>query len=94
MDFITELGIKALPSITIICYVIGMVMKAVGKDEINKWIPSVCGIAGGLMGVAALFIVPDYPATDYFMAFAIGAVSGLAATGFNQTVKQLTSPKT
>ena len=92
MDFITELGIKALPSITIICYLLGMGMKAVGKYD--KWIPTVCGAIGGILGVSALFIVPDFPATDYIMAFAIGAVSGLAATGINQTVKQLTAPKT
>jgi len=34
--------------------------------------------------------IPDFPATDYITAIAIGIVSGLAATGVNQIYKQLT----
>ena len=37
----------------------------------------------------ALHIVPDFPATDYLTAIAVGIVSGLAATGINQVFKQL-----
>ena len=37
----------------------------------------------------ALHIVPDFPATDYLTAVAVGIVSGLAATGVNQVFKQL-----
>jgi hypothetical protein len=56
----------------------------------NKWIPTVCGLVGGILGAAALTVVPDFPAGDYITAFAVGIVSGLAATGLNQSVKQLT----
>ena len=34
-------------------------------------------------------IMPDFPATDYITAVAVGIVSGLAATGVNQIGKQL-----
>ena len=33
--------------------------------------------------------MPEFPATDPITAAAVGAVSGLAATGINQAVKQL-----
>jgi hypothetical protein len=36
-----------------------------------------------------MFIMPDYPATDYMTAAAIGVVSGFAATGIHQIGKQL-----
>ena len=36
-----------------------------------------------------MYIMPDFPATDYITAAAIGIVSGLAATGANQAMKQL-----
>ena len=36
-----------------------------------------------------MIIMPEFPATDYITAVAVGIVSGLAATGANQIVKQL-----
>lgn len=55
----------------------------------NKWPPSICGAIGGLPGVAAMYInVPDFPATDPLTALAVGIVSGLAATGTDQIIKQ------
>ena len=36
-----------------------------------------------------MMIMPEFPATDYITAVAVGIVSGLAATGANQIVKQL-----
>jgi hypothetical protein len=83
MDF----GIASIPVITAICYLAGMVAKASSVD--NKWIPAICGIVGGVLGVAALNVVPNFPAQDYITAFAIGVVSGWASTGLNQVVKQL-----
>ena len=45
---------------------------------------------GGLLGVAAMYInVPDFPATDPLTALAVGIVSGLAATGADQVIKQI-----
>ncbi len=80
-------GIATIPSIIIICYLAAMAVKATRLD--NKYIPVICGILGGILGVLAMFLVPDYPASDYLTAIAVGIVSGLAATGVNQIFKQL-----
>lgn len=89
---ISSLGITGVASITVICLLIGQGVKASGLD--NKFIPIVCGICGAILGVAGMFIMPDFPATDYITAAAVGIVSGLAATGLNQVVKQLGDGKT
>jgi len=84
---ITSLGITGVAAITVICLLIGQGVKASGLD--NKWIPIVCGVSGLLLGIGGMFIMSDFPATDYITAAAVGIVSGLAATGINQAVKQL-----
>lgn len=82
MDF----GIASVASITVICYLIGMIAKSVNFD---KWIPSIVGVCGLLLGILAFKIgVPDFPASDILTAAAVGIVSGLAATGVNQMIKQ------
>ena len=43
---------------------------------------------GGVLGAVGMNIMPDFPAADYINAVAVGAVSGLAATGVNQVYKQ------
>lgn len=84
MDF----GIANVVAITIIVYIIGLGIKATKLD--NKWIPVICGVAGIVLGIVALYIgVPDFPATDPMTAAAIGGASGLAATGADQILKQL-----
>ena len=83
-----EFGIATVVAITVIVYIIGLAVKATAID--NKWIPVICGVCGIVLGVLALGIrVPDFPATDYLTAAAVGGVSGLAATGLNQMVKQM-----
>lgn len=84
MDF----GIAGVAAITVIAYLIGQAVKASALD--NKWIPIICGAAGGVLGALAMIIMPDFPAGDYITAVAVGIVSGLAATGVNQAVKQVT----
>ena len=83
MDF----GIAGVAAITVIAYLIGSAVKATSLD--NRWIPSICGTVGGILGILAMRIMPDFPATDYITAVAVGIVSGLAATGVNQIGKQL-----
>lgn len=82
MDF----GIAGVAAITVIAYLIGQGVKASGLA--NKWIPIICGAFGLLLGIAAMYIMPDFPANDPITAAAIGAVSGFAATGVNQIAKQ------
>lgn len=85
---ISSLGIASVAGITIICYLVGLIVKATNLD--NKFIPISCGIVGGILGILALHIMPDFPAQDYITAVAVGIVSGLAATGIDQVAKQLT----
>ena len=84
---ISSLGIAGVAVITVICFLVGQVVKATGLD--NKWIPIICGIVGAALGIAGMFIMPDFPAGDYLTAAAVGIVSGLAANGINQVYKQL-----
>ena len=81
------MGITGIAAITVICYLAAECIKATALN--NKWLPVVCGILGGALGVVAMFIMPDFPGGDYITAVAIGIVSGLAATGANQIGKQL-----
>lgn len=84
---LSSFGIASVAVITVICYLIGQVVKVSGVD--NKWIPIVVGVAGGILGVVGMHVMPDFPAQDYLTAIAVGIVSGLAATGVNQVAKQL-----
>lgn len=83
MDF----GFEIFPAITVICYLVGEWVKTTPLDAKN--IPVICGTVGLVLGVVAMLIVPDFPGTDYLAAAAIGALSGFAATGINQAVKQV-----
>lgn len=80
-------GIVGIPAITVICFLAGQAVKA--TKLANEFIPVVCGALGGLLGIAALFVMPEFPAGDYITAAAIGIASGFAATGVNEAVKQL-----
>ena len=83
-----EFGVATVAAITALVYIVGLAVKASSLD--NKWIPVICGGAGVLLGIAALYLgVPDFPATDILTAAAVGGASGLAATGIDQAVKQL-----
>lgn len=84
---ITSLGITGVAVITVICFMFGQIAKASNLD--NKWIPIICGLSGALLGIIGMLIMPDFPASDYLTAIAVGIVSGLAATGVNQVYKQL-----
>lgn len=74
--------------IVIICYLIGMVCKTIKKIKDNV-IPIIVSIAGGVIGVIALYTVKDYPANDIITAISVGISSGLVSTGANQIYKQL-----
>ena len=85
MDF----GIAGVAAITVICYLAAQGIKATPLD--NKWLPVMCGVIGGVLGVVGMYIMPDFPAGDIITAIAVGIVSGLAATGANQVYKQLSA---
>ena len=85
---IANVGIASVAAITVICYLAGLIAKALPLDD--RYIPIVCGVCGAVLGVAGLYLgLPDFPAGDPLTALAVGIVSGLAATGVNQVAKQL-----
>lgn len=88
---IADLGVASVAAITVICFLICQAVKATPLD--NKFLPVIAGASGGILGIVGMFIMPEYPATDYLTAVAVGIVSGLAATGVNQVYKQLTADK-
>ena len=85
MEGLIDIGQVA--AITVICYVIGLVVQNTPLD--NKWIPCICGLLGGILGVVGLYTMPEFPARDIMSAVAVGIISGLAATGVNQIYRQL-----
>lgn len=86
---ISGFGIASVAVITVICYLIGMAVKATAIE--NKWIPIIVGVSGGVLGVVGMLIMADFPAADYLTAVAVGIVSGLASTGVNQIAKQMSN---
>lgn len=88
---ILELGITQVAAITVICYLVGLGCKAAGK--IDKYIPCIVGACGGILGVVAMYIMPEFIAADILSAIAVGIVSGLASTGIDQIPKQLAKDK-
>ena len=84
-----ELGIATVATITGLAFIVGLIAKNINKLD-NKWIPVICGVSGVVLGIVALMIgMPDFPATDYLTAAAVGGASGLAATGIDQVFKQM-----
>ena len=82
------LGITGVAAITVICYLLGMALKAWSAFD-DRGIPVMMGIFGCALGLLAYVFWPDVvSAHDPIMAAAIGIVSGLAATAVNQVWKQ------
>ena len=79
--------ISTVAAIPVICYLIGVACKATKK--VDEWIPVIVGAAGAALGVVGLYTIKDFPAQDVLNALAVGIASGLASTGVNQIVKQL-----
>lgn len=89
---IASFGMAGVAAITVICYLAATAVKQ--TPLANKWLPTICGTLGGVLGVLAWCgSVPDFPAGDPLTALAVGIVSGLAATGTNQLIRQLKQPE-
>ena len=83
MDF----GIAGVTAITVIVYIVGLAAHASALP--GKWIPVVCAGAGAALGICGFYVMPAFPAGDLLSAAAVGIVSGLAATGADQMIKQM-----
>lgn len=79
-------GFASVTAITVICWLIGEVFSNLPLE--NKWIPSIVGAFGMILGVVGWLVMPDFPADNILTALAVGIVSGLAATGADQVWKQ------
>jgi len=80
-------SITGVAAITALCYLLGEAVKLTRLD--GRAIPALCGALGLLLGVAGLYLMPDFPASDLLTAAAVGTVSGLAATGGHEALKAL-----
>ena len=56
-------GLTTCVAIVVIAYLIGIAVKNIEAID-DKWIPVICGVVGAPLGVLALHIVPDFPATS------------------------------
>ena len=81
------MGMTSVAAISVIAYLSGEAAKLSPLD--NKWIPVICGLIGAGLGVAGMYVMPQFPAEDVISALAVGIASGLAATGVNEIGKQL-----
>ena len=77
----------SVPAITVVCCLLGRIVKA--SPIADRWIPCIVGAAGGILGLAGLWLMPAFPVADPLSALAVGIVSGLASTGAHQLKKQL-----
>ena len=82
---ITQMG--TVLAIVVISYLVGIAAKRIPKIK-DETIPVIVGIAGGILGVIGMYVIPDFPAHDVLNAVAIGIMSGLASTGVHQVWKQ------
>ena len=87
MNF-AEMGIVAVPVITVIAFLVAEAVKLAGLD--SKWCPVICGVVGGALGVVAMSSMSKFPADDILTAIAVGIVSGWASVGLWETLKNVT----
>ena len=65
-----------------------------GSEKVLKFFPLIAAGLGVALGITAYLATPEIiPAGNVFVAILIGGASGLAATGTNQIVKQLSKFK-
>ncbi len=81
-------SVSTVVAIVVITYLIGLGAKEIPHIKDN-FIPIIVGIAGGILGVVGMYVIPDFPANDILNAIAVGIVSGLSSTGVNQIYKQV-----
>lgn len=83
---VTQIGTSL--AIVVICYLVGLGVKAVDGIKDN-YIPVIVGAVGGVLGAVGMYVMPEFPANDIMTAIAVGIVSGMASTGVNQLYKQV-----
>ena len=88
MEIIETLSVPVI--VTIVYAMMELFKSAFGTERIGKFIPLFAVTLGALLGFCAFYLYPAIiPADNAFAAIFIGAASGWAATGANQTYKKL-----
>jgi len=88
------LQIISVPVIaTIVYWIINLIKYTTNNNKkFYRFIPLTAAGIGAVIGVLCFFLAPDVIVADNFLtAFVMGGASGLAATGTNQIIKQLTN---
>lgn len=80
---------------TIVYWIINLIKYTTNNSEkFLRFVPVTAAGIGAIIGLLCFFLVPDvYVANNFLTALVVGAASGLAATGTNQAIKQLSSSK-
>ncbi len=87
----TVLGIVPFIPVAIFCYWVGAGFKAIKNENIDKFIPEIVVVVGGLITTLLFCTIPGYiPAQNWFDAFTLGMVSGSVSVCVNQIYKQFT----
>ncbi len=84
-----------IPSIVIICYLVGEMFKLLVLKRKNKfkYIPIIVGTLGGILGLLCFFIDSTIVLNveSPIIAVALGIVSGLASTGSYEVITKILS---
>lgn len=87
----TVLGIAPFVPVVILCYFVGAGFKAINNETLDKFIPEIVAVFGGIVTTVLFTTINGYiPATNWFEAFILGMVSGAVAVYVNQIYKQFT----
>ena len=75
MENIGNIGIASVAAITVICYLAGLIAKALPLDD--RYIPIVCGVCGAVLGVAGLYLGYDGALSALLYGSVLAALSAL-----------------
>lgn len=94
MENLTAMSVPII--VSVVYALIGVITKAVNNNEkFKRFIPLLALIIGAIIGGVLFVFEPTLiGAESGFSAVLIGGASGLAATGTDQVVKQLTKNDT
>ena len=82
--------IRIIPTILIICYVIGECYKLIFKKKYHKYIPVVVSIIGTLLSILIYITNPEIlNVSNINDAIGFGLINGISSTGANEMIKQL-----
>ena len=74
-------------SIAAICSLVRMAV--LKSPPLTAWATEICGLAGGLLGMAAVFVMPAFYGTDMISAIAIGITAGLSTAGASRVIQHM-----